>query len=134
MWINAIQAHSRLVNAYASLLRATTASVTSTLQNSERLQRRQLDLLRETMEQNARLVDQAWTPAEMSEYVAAQSRLVADTTAQGMELWRAFFGAVQGAQGAALSAASAAEHAWSGQERRKTVITPYSGEERRKAA
>lgn len=50
MWTDAIQAQSRLLNAYASLVRAGTASISAGLQNAERMQRMQFDLVSQNIE------------------------------------------------------------------------------------
>lgn len=83
-----MQGQSHFLDIYRSMARATNDSITSSLQSTERIHQKQLEVVRSALEQSAKAARQLADVRDVDELVSAQSQIIGAQVAHSMELWR----------------------------------------------
>jgi hypothetical protein len=154
-----MQAQADFLDTYRLITNAATETLKVALRNIEQLNELQLQWVRVALEQNDRLTDRLAEAGRVNDLFLAQSQFAVSQLTRGIEVWWRLFRAMQDSQLAAMSrmeaqagqATQAARRAydlavqtiqdaysrgtgWSGVERRKAPVIPFTGPERRRAA
>jgi hypothetical protein len=154
-----MQAQADFLDIYRPITNAAAETLKGALRNVQQLNELQLQWLRAALEQSERLTDRLAEGGRINDLFLAQSQFAVSQVTQGIEVWWRLFRAMQDSQLEALSRmeaqagqatqtarraydlavqaiqdASVRGTAWSGVERRKASVIPFTGPERRRAA
>lgn len=88
------QPQSPFLDIYRSMARAANDALTASLQSTERVHQKQLEIVRSALEQNTRAARQLTEVKSVDELVSAQSEFLGRQFAQSLELWRTSYGAL----------------------------------------
>lgn len=86
-----MQGQSHFLDIYRSMARATNDSITASLQSTERIHQKQLEVVRSALEQSSKAARQLTDVHDVDELVSAQSQIIGAQVAQSIELWRSMF-------------------------------------------
>jgi hypothetical protein len=86
-----MQGQSHFLDIYRSMARATNDSITASLQSTERIHQKQLEVVRSALEHSSKASRQLAEVHDVDELLAAQSQIIGAQVAQSMELWRSLF-------------------------------------------
>ena len=81
------QQHTQFLDIYRAGMRTAAEVMKSSLENVERVQNRQLQLVRNALEENARSADELASAKSLDELVALQTRLAASQMERTIDLW-----------------------------------------------
>jgi hypothetical protein len=98
-----MQSQSHFVDIYRSMARVSNDSFTASLQTTERIHQKQLEMVRSALEQSTRAAKQLGEVQSVDELFAAQSQLFGTQMAHTMEMWRSLFRAMSDTQLAWMS-------------------------------
>jgi hypothetical protein len=93
-----MQGQSHFLDIYRSMARASNESITASLQSTERIHQKQLDVVRSALEQSSKAARQLADVHDLDELVSVQSQIIGAQVAQSIDLWRNLFRAVGDAQ------------------------------------
>lgn len=144
-----MQAQPDFLDLYRSMTSAAAEMLKVALRNTGQLSEQQLQWARVALEQNDRFMNRLREVSDINDLFLAQSQFATSQLTQGIEAWWRSFRILQDSQLAAMSRMETevgqvtqtargtfgqAIRRWSGAERRKASVVPFSGPERRKAA
>jgi Phasin protein len=144
-----MQAQPDFLDIYRSMTTAAAEMLKVALRNTGQLSEQQLQWARVALEQNDRFMNRLREVSDINDLFLAQSQFASSQLTQGIEAWWRSFRILQDSQLAAMSRVETgvgkvtktargtfdqAIRGWSGAERRKASVVPFSGPERRKAA
>jgi Phasin protein len=144
-----MQAQPDFLDIYRSMTTAAAEMLKVALRNTGQLSEQQLQWARVALEQNDRFMNRLREVSDINDLFLAQSQFASSQLTQGIEAWWRSFRILQDSQLAAMSRMETevgqvtqtargtfdqAIRGWSGGERRKASVAPFSGPERRKAA
>ena len=88
------QTQSHFLDIYRSMARAANDALTASLQSTERIHQKQLEIVRSALEQNTRAARQLTEVKSVDELVSTQSEMLGTQFAQTLELWRSSYRAI----------------------------------------
>jgi phasin family protein len=81
------QQHTQFLDIYRAGMKTAAEVMKSSFENVERLQNRQLQLVRNALEENAKSADELASAKSLDELVSMQTRLAASQMERAIELW-----------------------------------------------
>jgi len=84
-------AQSQFLDLYRSMARSTAESIIATLESTQRIHQKQVDIARAALEQGRSATRQLSDVENVDDVVSAQSQLIGAQVAHGLEMWRSAF-------------------------------------------
>ena len=81
------QQHTQFLDIYRAGMKTAAEMMKSSFENAERVQNRQLQLVRNALEDNAKSADELASAKSLDELVSMQTRLAASQMERTIELW-----------------------------------------------
>jgi phasin family protein len=81
------QQHTQFLDIYRAGMKTAAEMMKSSFENAERVQNRQLQLVRNALEENAKSADELASAKSLDELVSMQTRLAASQMERTIELW-----------------------------------------------
>ena len=81
------QQHTQFLDIYRAGMKTAAEMMKSSFENAERVQNRQLQLVRTALEENAKSADELASAKSLDELVSMQTRLAASQMERTIELW-----------------------------------------------
>jgi phasin family protein len=81
------QQHTQFLDIYRAGMKTAAEMMKSSFENAERVQNRQLQLVRNALEENAKSADELASAKSLDELVSMQARLAASQMERTIELW-----------------------------------------------
>jgi len=81
------QQHTQFLDIYRAGMKTAAEMMKSSLENAERVQNRQMQLVRSALEENAKSADELASAKSLDELVSMQTRLAASQMERTIELW-----------------------------------------------
>jgi phasin family protein len=81
------QQHLQFLDIYRAGMKTAAEVIKSSLENAERVQNRQLQLVRTALEENAKSADELASAKSLDELVSMQTRLAASQMERTIDLW-----------------------------------------------
>ena len=81
------QQHTQFLDIYRAGMKTAADVTKSSLENAERVQNRQLQLVRSALEENAKSADELASAKSLDELVSLQTRLAASQMERTIDLW-----------------------------------------------
>ena len=85
---------SHFLDIYRSMARATNDSIMATLESTQKIHQKQIDIVRSAIEQGQNASRELSQVDNMDDLVSAQSQIIGAQVAQGLETWRSWFRAM----------------------------------------
>ena len=98
-----MQTQKQFVDLYRSSLRSMNEAMKASLENAERVQRQQLDLLRGAIEDSTRSAGQLGDMASLDDLMQVQARIAGAQLQRTMEFWSSVWRAAGESQAAVIS-------------------------------